>query len=299
VRVLNEVVASNSIVEVPNPTAGQPAMRVAIEAAPGATGQAAIAGSAGTLATNMMGTGGAAAPAGGATPAAAGTPGPARVYPSGTIMAQIQSVAQGWQTAGASLGSLGDEGEIRRRFMEAAVAGIETNPPSAATSAGGIYQRMYQVVRSSAEAAAIGTVIELFAQAIRPTLQAQVAQLLSWVEEETRRHTTAAGTGTNASPNTPADPALLAAVQQIEQNMRQQLQSAQTPGATGSEEPAVGSTDQPVRYSVQGLMGDNNTGGAGVRADMMGGTDTISGVVQQFNANLKRPNEQDFVSRKA
>lgn len=75
--------------------------------------------------------------------------------------------------------------------------------------------------------------------------------------------------------------------------MRQSLQAAQTPAATGSEEPAPGTTDQPVRYTAQGLMGENAASTA-VRPDMMTGTDTITGVVQQFNSRLKRSNERDF-----
>jgi hypothetical protein len=75
--------------------------------------------------------------------------------------------------------------------------------------------------------------------------------------------------------------------------MRQTLQNAQTAPATASEEPATGSTDQPVSYSVQGLMG-NNVAGSGVRADMMAGTDTMAGVATQFNQNLKLPTEEDF-----
>jgi hypothetical protein len=157
---------------------------------------------------------------------------------------------------------------------------------------------MYQVVNGAAQAAATATVSELFGQSVRPTLEAQASQLLGWVEAETERHTTASGTGTSANPNAPANPALLSAVQTMETRMRTELQAAQTPGATGSEEPAVGSTDQPVRYSSEGLMGDNSQS-SGVRADLLRGTDTIVGIVQQFNSRLKRPNERDFRSANA
>jgi hypothetical protein len=241
---------------------------------------------------------GAPAGGGGGGGAGGGRAGPP-VYPSGTIMGQLQSLAATWQASGASFGALVEEGQVRARFLEAATVGIDTNPVSAARSAGGVYQAMYRVVSAAAQAAALRTMRELFGQAIRPTMEAQASQLLAWVEAETQRHTSVAGTGTNASPNTPPDPALLGAVQQMEGRMRQLLQNAQTASATASEEPATSSTDQPVNYTVQGLMGDNNTGASGVRPDMMAGTDTMAGVATQFNRNLKRPDEDDFSARGA
>ena len=294
IGILGRVIATKSIVEIPNPTAGQDPLRIAVEASPRMTSDASLAASASALATNMMGTpaagGGGAAPAGGAP--AGGAP-PVPVYPSNTILRQLQTLSQGWAAGGASLGALADEGQIRARFLEAAVAGIDIVAPGTATSAGAIYRRMYRIVNGAARAAAMATVTELLGQAIRPTLEAQASQLLGWVEAETQAHTTATGTGTNANPNAPASPALLAAVQQMEGRMRQSLQAAQTPAATGSEEPAPGTTDQPVLYTAQGLMGENAASTA-VRPDMMTGTDTITGVVQQFNSRLKRSNERDF-----
>ena len=301
IAVLREVIRTRSIVTIPNPTAGQPDLNIAVTASAGATSQADMAAPATALATNMMGApagGGGSGGGGGAGGAGGGRARPP-VYPSGTIMGQLQSLAATWQASGASFGSLIEEGQLRARFLEAATVGIDTNPVSAARSAGGIYQAMYRIVSAAAQAAALQIMRELFAQAIRPTMEAQANQLLAWVEAETQRHTSVAGTGTNASPNTPPDPALLSAVQQMEGRMRQLLQSAQTASATASEEPATSSTDQPVNYTVQGLMGDNNTGASGVRPDMMAGTDTMAGVATQFNRNLKRPDEDDFSARGA
>jgi hypothetical protein len=284
INILRQVIRTQSVVSIPNPTAGQPALQIAVRASAGTVGQADLAGSATALATNMAGA------------ASGGTGGAPLVYPSGTILGQLQSLAGTWQSSGASFGAVIEESALRNRFLEAASANIDQNPVAGARGAGAVYQALLRIVGASARAAANGSLEALFAQAIQPTMEAQASQLLSWVEAETQRHTTATGTGTNASAGAP-NPALQAAVTQMEARMRTLLQNAQTASATASEEPATSSTAQPVNYTVQGLMGNNNTGGSGVRPDMMAGTDTMAGVATQFNNNLKRADEDAFSAK--
>ena len=90
---------------------------------------------------------------------------------------------------------------------------------------------------------------------------------------------------TNAAPNIAPDPALAAAVRQMEQQARQMLNP---PAPAGG-----GTANAPVRFTTNSLMG-NNAAGTSLRSDQM------TRIADNFNNNvphLRHNNEENFSAR--
>ena len=289
-NILSTSVFQQRIVTIPASTGD---MNVSINVASSVSTPAALTASATTIANSAMGQ-----PV--APPAGARGRRTPTIYPSDTLLGQLQTLPATWRATANSMGDHVTAATISAKIQEAVVAALASGFDfSTVTSVRDLYQQLLRLVTNVSKTAARNALREFMTEGIRPMMDTQVRSILSMVEAETQRQAsaTATGSGSSASPGTPRDPALVAAVQQMETAMRTQLQNQPLPTtpatatAAEREDPRVSQTGaQDVTYDVNSLMGDNALG-TGLRTDQM------QRIVTLFNAQATLHNpatEEDF-----
>jgi len=148
---------------------------------------------------------------------------------------------------------------MEAKILQAVTARLAATDLSATvTTVRDLYQQIYAMVGEVSRGVCQATVREFLTAQIGPLVQGQVSDLMSLVEREVDSHQTAVGTGTNAAPGTPPDPAVQAAVTVIEAQARAML-GPQTAGGT---------TSYNVSFTVQSQMGANAQSSS-IRTDQM------------------------------
>lgn len=207
------------------------------------------------------------------------------LYPSHTLIGRLTSLPGSWRTIANLMQNEIDQIPTK---VQQAVSGILAGTDISGqvnNNVRSLYQVIYQMIQNVSTSVGQDTVRSFLSSQIRPLMDQQISDLLGWVDAEVQSHQTASGTGTNAAPNLPPDPALAAAVRQIEQQTRQMLNPAAPAGG--------GTPNVPVRFTTNSLMG-NNAAGTGLRSDQM------SRIADNFNSNtpeLRHENEENFSAR--
>ncbi|MCL4871863.1 MAG: hypothetical protein KJ063_23130 [Anaerolineae bacterium] len=253
------------------------AVNVSIEVAPVVSSAASPLNAAATSAAEAsIGTPEATPPGGRRTPP---------LYPSHTLIGRLTSLPGSWRTMANLMQNEIDQIPAK---VEQAVTGILAGTDVSGqvnNNVRSLYRVIYQMIQNVSTSVGQDTVRSFLSGQIRPLMDQQISDLLGWVDSEVQSHQTATGTGTNANPNLPPDPALAAAVRQIEQQTRQMLNPAAPAGG--------GTANVPVRFTTNSLMGNNNAG-TGLRSDQM------SRIADNFNSNvpqLRQANEENFSAR--
>ena len=207
------------------------------------------------------------------------------LYPSHTLIGRLTSMPGNWRTVANLMQTEIDQ--IPNKVQQA-VTGILAGTDISSqvnNNVGQLYRVIYQMIQNVSTSVAQDTVRSFLSSQIRPFMDQQISDLLGWVDAEVQSHQTASGTGTNAAPNIAPDPALAAAVRQMEQQARQMLNP---PAPAGG-----GTANAPVRFTTNSLMG-NNAAGTSLRSDQM------TRIADNFNNNvphLRHNNEENFSAR--
>ena len=185
-------------------------------------------------------------------PTTPGSRGTSAIYPSNTLMSQLQALPGTWADLAAQMATVLSE-------MPDVIDETVTNMLGATNISGNVnnsvrnlYTELYNLVNNAAIAVSQTTMRNFLGDEIYPLIDQQLADIMTMVEAETARHTTATGTGTNAAPGAPVIPGLMAAVQQMQATARTMLNPA-APVAGGTAQ-------QNVTYTMQTLMGANSEG---------------------------------------
>jgi hypothetical protein len=201
------------------------------------------------------------------------------LYPSSTLIGKLTQLPATWH--GTTAAFSGQVAAIPVGILANAIASFSV-APLVPTTVAQLYRDLYNRFGAIAHGVAFAALQDFLTGQFRPLLDQQINDLLAMVSAEVDSHQTVPpGGGTNAAPNPPPDPALLAAVQ-----------LAVARAKVMATAPATASTSH-VRATINSLMGDDNVA-SGVRADYMGG------IVKQFNdhvPDLRHRDEGDFQVR--
>jgi hypothetical protein len=251
---------------------------VSIDVAPiVSSGTSPLAASAAAAATSSVG-----------QPQPPGDRGVPPLYPSDTLIGRLTSLPGDWESVPDLMA--GQINEMNTRILDGVTAILATSDIAAEVddNVGQLYRYLYNMVTNVSESAALMTVREFLMEQISPLMETQVNELMTLVDAEIEAHHTAVGTGTDAAPDTPPDPALAAAVAQMEDTARTMLDPAAAVAAG-----AVAPTGHNVRFTVNALMGANSEGES-VRTDQM------QRIAENFNNNvpdLRHDDESEFSVR--
>ncbi|MFO7678738.1 MAG: hypothetical protein R6X34_01685 [Chloroflexota bacterium] len=208
------------------------------------------------------------------------------LYPSETLIGRLTQMPGQWQNVSALMDS--EVTQMGARLEAAITAALAATDVSSSVNDNvrQLYRVLYDLVNNVSTSVTQETLRAFLSGQIRPLMEQQVNELMSLVEAEVDSHQTAAGTGTNAAPGAPVDPALAAAVTQMEARARTMM-NPPTPAAGGT--PNV-----PVTFTTNTLMG-NNAAGTDLRLDQM------QRIADNFNTNpphLRHNDEEDFTVRR-
>jgi hypothetical protein len=238
----------------------------------------------------------ASAVAGGNVGAAAPASGLPEMPPPDTLVGQIGGLPATWADAGSAVESSITPAAFAAKMQaimptaaaamaEAVVAAATggTGPAALATS-GQLYRRAYSILANAAREAATQLASELVQSQVEPVIQTSVTAFSTALDAEVARVMTMSPAELAAAGN--PDPNL----RQFVQDMKGRLDADKAATASTGRNPlgATGGTapDQDVTYSVQSLMGSNQT--TAVRADQ------FRPMADQFNANFKATTEEPF-----
>ena len=218
-----------------------------------------------------------AAPAGpapaGPTGAAPATP---ALTPSTTLLSALQALPAPWATVDNLFA--GPAAQLPG-LIQAAAASLAAAPTLTDPSARALYRYMYNDIAVISADTARSTINAFLTLQLTPLLNSQLEQIVGSIQSEADSHTAVSSSGgTDASAGAPApDPALSATAA----TMNQRIDAMMTTATAGNSH---------VRYTVNSLMG-NDRQGTSIRNEQM------NGILAQFNANLRQPDESEFQTR--
>jgi hypothetical protein len=216
---------------------------------------------------------------GSAAAAAAGpAPSPPPLAPSATLLSGLQALPATW----ADVTNLfAGPSAALPALIQAAATSLAAAPGLTDTSARALYRYIYNDIAIISADTARTAINAFLTGQLTPLLNAQLEQIISAVQAEADGHTAVSSSGgTDASAGTPApDPALAATAATMNQRIDAMMQTA-TAG------------NSHVRYTVNSLMG-NDRQGTSIRTEQM------NGILAQFNASLRQPDESQFQARGA
>jgi hypothetical protein len=149
-----------------------------------------------------------------------------------------------------------------------------------------LYQKVLTLVTSASKQSAARAVTNFITDSVQPKVRDQLSALQKSVDNEVDA---IMGMGAKGVAAKSADPD----IQKLASEMATMIKSQQNSKIWDQKtniDPGRGSAGLDVRYTASSMMGNNNTGKEGFRADM------IAPVVAQFNAHkeLKKDNEEPF-----
>jgi hypothetical protein len=204
---------------------------------------------------------------------AAATP---SLTPSSTLLSQLSGLPATWATAADLFAA---QAADLPALIQAAAVGTAAAPTLADTSMRALYRYMYNDIAAISAASATTAINGFLTSQVTPLLNSQIEQIVAGVQAEADGHTAVSSSGgsdVSAGPP-PPDPALAATAATMNQRIDSMMQSA-TAGASH------------VRYTVNSMMG-NDRQGTSIRPEQM------NGILEQFNATFRKPDESAFQTR--
>lgn len=208
---------------------------------------------------------------------------------SPTLVSELEALPGHWKTPGKGLDAAYTPAlastQVSNSIKSAVAAGMFTP----VKRSGQLYRPIYNLVQKAATKSAEQAVIDFVNTEVGGKIQGHLATVRAAIDNEIEA---ALGMSAGGVAAKSADPNMKAVAQsyltklQAQQNKKQWKSAAIiNPGGSGA--------GVDVKYTASSIMGNNNTAKSGFRTDM------INPVVAQFNARLRRFNEDNFVAKKA
>jgi len=220
---------------------------------------------------------------GGAAPAAL-----SKIAPSATLLGQLDALPAQWKEPGKGLGAAYNAGVVTPQMQAVIDTAIATGLIPKIKSVGELYVRVLKLVTSTSQASAKGAVRKFVEDSILPKVNDQMKALSVHInaEVDTALGMPAGALAAKAGP----DPNVKAVASQLHGLLKSQQNKASY-DQKADLNPGAGAAGGDVRHTASTLMGTNVTDKSGARSDM------IQPVVDQFNAKLKQPDEENFTAK--
>jgi hypothetical protein len=211
-----------------------------------------------------------------------------KVYPSSTLLGQLEAIPEQWKDPGKGLDSAYTPAAVLPSVKAAVDSAVAAGVVSKMKSARDLYVGVLKLVTSTSKASAKKVASDFIGGQVRPTVQSQLGMLNSTILTEVD-----AVLGMKAGAmlaKSPRDPNLASLASQLSSL----LKSQQNPGAydqAADINPGAGSAGQDVRQTAITLMGGGDAGAGMFRGGM------IQPVVDKFNANFKHADEDNFTAK--
>ena len=207
-----------------------------------------------------------------------------KVSPSSSLLSQLDAVPALWANPGMGLDAQYTPSIVGPQLSAAAEAAAKGGAAKRMKSVHDLYVGVLGLVRSTARASGRKAVETFVSDAIQPKAKAQLSALQASIETEVDA---AMGMPAGAlAAKSPPNPE----VRKVAEHMYALLKSQQNAKSYDgpSSEPPSGSAGTDIRQSSSSVMSSNDTSKAGFRSDF------IAPVLDQFNAKLKKANEENF-----
>lgn len=211
-----------------------------------------------------------------------------KIAPSPTILSQLDALPATWKDPGQGLGGAYSPDNITP-FVDAIFdTAVTSGIVGKIKTVGDLYRRMLTLVTSASTETAAQEVQWFVDGQVQPKILDQLDVLKAQIDTEVE---TAMGTPAGAlAKKSPPDPNVTA----MATKMHTLLTSQQTKTSydkTADIHPGGGSAGMDVRHSASTGMGQNVFDKSGFRSDM------IQPVTDQFNAKLKKTDEEAFAAK--
>lgn len=216
-----------------------------------------------------------------------GAPNP-KILPSSTLLGQLEALPREWKDPGRGIDTAYTPAVLAPELAAAVDAAVATGVIPNIRNVRDLYVRVLNLVTSTSRASTKKAFAQFVANEFRPKVMSQLEALGAQIDAEVdAAMSMPAGALASKQPPDPAIQATATKLAALLKSQQSPLAYDQAPDII----PGAGSAGTDVRHTAGSMMGTNVMEKSGFRSDM------IQPVLQQWNKNLKKADEDDFTAK--